>query len=202
MNCSVCGKPLLLNRVAFKCSCGAYVHAYCLDQHILEAHRPEVEEGYVDLNSDFHPINVPEPEAEIEEASVIEGFELPEESESGDGVSVESAGEVEAEGAADGESVAAHRHLVGGSEGHGSHARRLHPQQREVVGGVGGQQLDLADLSAVLEANEGRSGTARHVVVGDDETVVGDEEAAAMPLALLHAQLTEELRLQLVAPLP
>jgi len=63
MNCSVCGKPLLFNRVAFKCSCGAYVHAYCLDQHILEAHRPEVEEGYVDLNSDFHPVNVAESEA-------------------------------------------------------------------------------------------------------------------------------------------
>ncbi len=63
MNCSVCGKPLLFNRVAFKCSCGAYVHAYCLDQHILEAHRPQVEEGHVDLNSDFHPVNVTESEA-------------------------------------------------------------------------------------------------------------------------------------------
>jgi len=76
MNCSVCGKPLLFNRVAFKCSCGAYVHAYCLDQHVLEAHRPEVEEGYVDLNSDFHPITATEPEAEV-----IEGAELPEEAE-------------------------------------------------------------------------------------------------------------------------
>jgi len=82
MNCSVCGKPLLFNRVAFKCSCGAYVHAYCLDQHILEAHRPEVEEGNVDLNSDFHPVKVAEPEVEVvEEASLIEGFDLPEEAE-------------------------------------------------------------------------------------------------------------------------
>ena len=88
MNCSVCGKPLLFNRVAFKCSCGAYVHAYCLDQHILEAHRPEVEEGYVDLNSDFHPIKAAEPEAEM-----AEGAELPEEAETLEGVSEESAEE-------------------------------------------------------------------------------------------------------------
>jgi len=86
MNCSVCGKPLLFTRVAFKCSCGAYVHAYCLDQHILEAHRPEVEEGYVDLNSDFHPVKVAEPEPEIEEAALTEGFELPGEAEASEGV--------------------------------------------------------------------------------------------------------------------
>jgi len=98
MNCSVCGKPLLLNRVAFKCSCGAYVHAYCLDQHILEAHRPEVEQGYVDLNSDFHPINVAEPETETEGASLVEGFELPEESEARESASAESGVDVKAEG--------------------------------------------------------------------------------------------------------
>ena len=86
MNCSVCGKPLLFTRVAFKCSCGAYVHAYCLDQHILEAHRPEVEEGYVDLNSDFHPVKVAEPEPEVEEAALTEGFELPGEAEASEGV--------------------------------------------------------------------------------------------------------------------
>ncbi len=56
MNCSVCGGPLLFSRVAFRCSCGAYVHAYCLDKHILLAHRPEFEEGTVDLNGEFHTI--------------------------------------------------------------------------------------------------------------------------------------------------
>jgi hypothetical protein len=90
MNCSVCGKPLLFNRVAFKCSCGAYVHAYCLDQHVLEAHRPEVEEGYVDLNSDFHPVKAAEPEIEaVEEASLTDGFELPEEVEAVEGIASE-----------------------------------------------------------------------------------------------------------------
>ena len=90
MNCSVCGKPLLFNRVAFKCSCGAYVHAYCLDQHVLEAHRPEVEEGYVDLNSDFHPVKAAEPETEVaEETSLTAGFELPEEAEAMEGASSE-----------------------------------------------------------------------------------------------------------------
>ena len=57
MNCSVCGGPLLFSRVAFRCSCGAYIHAYCLDKHILLAHRPEFEEGTVDLNGDFHPMS-------------------------------------------------------------------------------------------------------------------------------------------------
>ncbi len=56
MNCSVCGGPLLFSRVAFRCSCGAYVHAYCLDKHVLLAHRPDFEEGRVDLNGDFHPM--------------------------------------------------------------------------------------------------------------------------------------------------
>ncbi len=56
MNCSVCGGPLLFSRVAFRCSCGAYVHAYCLDKHILLAHRPDFEEGRVDLNGDFQPM--------------------------------------------------------------------------------------------------------------------------------------------------
>ena len=88
MNCSVCGKPLLFNRVAFKCSCGAYVHAYCLDQHILEAHRPEVEEGNVDLNSDFHPVKVAEPEPEV-----IEDAELAEEAEAVKGEVVEESAE-------------------------------------------------------------------------------------------------------------
>jgi len=95
MNCSVCGKPLLFNRVAFKCSCGAYVHAYCLDQHILEAHRPEAEEGYVDLNSDFHPVKAVEPEPEAV-TEVEEGAELPEEAEAMEGASEAVAEEVEA----------------------------------------------------------------------------------------------------------
>ncbi len=54
MNCSVCGSPLLFDRVVFKCSCGAYVHAYCADKHIVDSHRPEMEEGHADLNGEFH----------------------------------------------------------------------------------------------------------------------------------------------------
>ena len=53
MNCTECGAALLLDRVIFRCSCGAYVHAYCSDAHIIHAHRPDFEEGYVDLNGDF-----------------------------------------------------------------------------------------------------------------------------------------------------
>ncbi|MFC2008770.1 C1 domain-containing protein [Chloroflexota bacterium] len=107
MNCSVCGKPLLFSRVAFKCSCGAYVHAYCLDQHILEAHRPEVEEGNVDLNSDFHPVKVAEPELEVvEESALAAGFELPDEAEAIAGAWFESGVE---ESKAKGEEVEAEK---------------------------------------------------------------------------------------------
>ncbi len=89
MNCSVCGSPLLFDRVVFRCACGAYVHAYCADKHIVDSHRPEMEEGYADLNGDFHPKQQPEPvgvataEAEVavsseteEEESVIFDEEL------------------------------------------------------------------------------------------------------------------------------
>ena len=53
MNCSVCGNPLLFDRVVFHCSCGAFVHAYCWDKHVLQAHKPAFEIGTVDLNGEF-----------------------------------------------------------------------------------------------------------------------------------------------------
>ena len=130
MNCSVCGKPLLFNRVAFKCSCGAYVHAYCLDQHVLEAHRPEVEEGYVDLNSDFHPIKAAEPEAEV-----IEGAELPEEAEA-----------LENEGAEAAVGVGDEVEEAEGEEGEGENAEDLSPGEM-----VEDQVGEEADDSAATE---------------------------------------------------
>ncbi len=78
MNCTECGNALLLDRVIFRCSCGAYVHAYCADKHIVHAHRPEFQEGFVDLNGDFHlkkePVVVAElpDEAEEESPEVVE----------------------------------------------------------------------------------------------------------------------------------
>jgi len=53
MNCSVCGSPLPFDRVVFHCSCGAFVHAYCWDKHVLQAHKPVFEVGTVDLNGEF-----------------------------------------------------------------------------------------------------------------------------------------------------
>ena len=53
MNCTVCGNPLLFDRVAFNCSCGAFVHAYCWDEHVLQAHRPPFEIGNVNLDGEF-----------------------------------------------------------------------------------------------------------------------------------------------------
>ena len=102
MNCSVCGGPLLFSRVAFRCSCGAHVHAYCLDSHILVAHRPDFEEGRVDLNGDFHPMEekVETPklreEAEVQaEASESAGAEVTAEEENATGIEGEEEEESE-----------------------------------------------------------------------------------------------------------
>jgi hypothetical protein len=64
MNCAVCGNPLLFDRVAFHCSCGVFVHAYCWDKHVLQAHRPAFEVGTVDLNSELKV-----KESKVEEAA-------------------------------------------------------------------------------------------------------------------------------------
>ncbi len=53
MNCAVCGNPLLFDRVVFHCSCGVFVHAYCWDEHVLQAHKPSFEIGTVNLNDEF-----------------------------------------------------------------------------------------------------------------------------------------------------
>jgi hypothetical protein len=53
MNCTVCGNPLLFDRVVFHCSCGAFVHAYCWDEHVLRAHQPSFEIGAVNLDGEF-----------------------------------------------------------------------------------------------------------------------------------------------------
>lgn len=53
MNCAVCGNPLLANRSAFRCSCGVFVHAYCWDKHVLQAHQPVFEVGTIDLDGEF-----------------------------------------------------------------------------------------------------------------------------------------------------
>ena len=53
MNCTVCGNPLLFDRVVFHCSCDAFVHAYCWDEHVLQAHQPSFEIGAVNLDSEF-----------------------------------------------------------------------------------------------------------------------------------------------------
>ena len=53
MNCTVCGNPLLFDRVVFHCSCDAFVHAYCWDAHVLQAHQPAYEIGSVNLDGEF-----------------------------------------------------------------------------------------------------------------------------------------------------
>ena len=53
MNCAVCGNPLLFDRVVFHCSCDAFVHAYCWDKHVLQAHQPPFEIGAVNLDDEF-----------------------------------------------------------------------------------------------------------------------------------------------------
>jgi len=53
MNCIVCGNPLLYDRVVFHCACGVFVHAYCWDEHVLQAHQPSFEIGTVNLDGEF-----------------------------------------------------------------------------------------------------------------------------------------------------
>jgi len=53
MNCIVCGNPLLYDRVVFHCACGVFVHAYCWDEHVLQAHQPSFEIGAVNLDGEF-----------------------------------------------------------------------------------------------------------------------------------------------------
>jgi hypothetical protein len=55
MNCTVCGNPLLYDRVVFHCSCGVYTHSYCYDRHVLDSHRPAYEIGNVNLDGEFKP---------------------------------------------------------------------------------------------------------------------------------------------------
>ena len=64
MNCTVCGNPLLFDRVVFHCFCGAFVHAYCWDEHVLKAHQPSFEIGNVNLDGEFKAS-----ESKIEEVS-------------------------------------------------------------------------------------------------------------------------------------
>jgi len=66
MNCIVCGNSLLLSRVAFHCSCGAFVHAYCWNEHVLQAHEPSFELGTVNLDGEFE-IKESTPEEQTEE---------------------------------------------------------------------------------------------------------------------------------------
>jgi len=53
MNCAVCGNALLCTRAVFRCSCGVFVHAYCWDKHVLQAHQPTFEVGTIDLDGEF-----------------------------------------------------------------------------------------------------------------------------------------------------
>jgi hypothetical protein len=71
MNCTVCGNPLLFDRVVFHCSCGAFVHAYCWDGHVLQAHRPSFEVGTVNLDGEFKA-NESEIEEQVPEEQVSE----------------------------------------------------------------------------------------------------------------------------------
>jgi hypothetical protein len=53
MNCTVCGNPLIFDRVVFHCSCGVFVHSYCWNDHVLQAHQPPFEIGSVSLDGEF-----------------------------------------------------------------------------------------------------------------------------------------------------
>jgi hypothetical protein len=76
MNCTVCGNPLLFDRVVFHCSCGTFVHAYCWDEHVSQAHQPSFEIGSVNLDGEFIPRESKvEEQVAIAQASEEEGLE-------------------------------------------------------------------------------------------------------------------------------
>jgi hypothetical protein len=70
MNCAVCGNSLLFDRVAFHCSCRAFVHAYCWNEHVLQAHQPAFEIGAVNLDEEFK-VKESETKEKISEEPVI-----------------------------------------------------------------------------------------------------------------------------------
>ena len=77
MNCIVCGNPLLYDRAVFHCSCGAFVHSYCWDEHVLRAHQPPFEIGAVNLDGEFRAR-----ESKVEEqvsTAKVSGEQTPEE---------------------------------------------------------------------------------------------------------------------------
>jgi hypothetical protein len=75
MNCTVCGNPLIFDRVVFHCSCDAFVHAYCWDEHVLEAHRPRFEMGSVTLDGEFVPRETEKEKASIAQLVAGAGWE-------------------------------------------------------------------------------------------------------------------------------
>ncbi len=84
MNCTVCGNPLIYDRAVFHCSCGVFVHGYCWDEHVLQAHRPSFEIGSVTLDGEFRAResriekqisrvqDAPEPSSVEQETAVVE----------------------------------------------------------------------------------------------------------------------------------
>ena len=67
MNCAVCANSLLFDRVVFHCSCRAFVHAYCWDEHVLKAHKPAFEIGTANLDGEFEVRKSPTKEKISEE---------------------------------------------------------------------------------------------------------------------------------------
>ncbi len=55
MSCRVCGNPLFPGRAVFRCYCGAHLHSYCWEKHILESHRPTYSVGTITVDGEFIP---------------------------------------------------------------------------------------------------------------------------------------------------
>ena len=72
MNCTVCGNPLIYDRSVFRCSCSAFIHAYCWDEHVLQAHRPPFEIGSVNLDGEFI-LKEPKVEGRVSRPELSEG---------------------------------------------------------------------------------------------------------------------------------
>ena len=55
MKCRVCGNPLSKERAMFRCQCGALVHGYCWERHVVDSHQPAFAVGTITPNDEFRP---------------------------------------------------------------------------------------------------------------------------------------------------
>lgn len=97
-------------------------------------------------------------------------------------------GGLEAEGVADGDDELAHPQGGGIPQSGKRQTRGVHPDHRQVGGGVGADDVGRQG-AAILEGGLEKFGVSHHVVVGEDVAVRGDDDPGAGPGLLRRGPL-------------